>query len=46
MISQTPTAGTKAKKGDTVTLTYGKLQEASSTAPESTTAPSGTETTP
>jgi eukaryotic-like serine/threonine-protein kinase len=46
VISQTPTAGTKAKKGDTVTLTYGKLKEASSSAPESTTAPSGTETTP
>jgi serine/threonine-protein kinase len=44
VISQTPTAGTKAKKGDTVTLTYGKLQEASGTAPSSTTAPSGTET--
>ena len=45
VITQDPASGTKAKKGDTVTLTYGQRQEASSTAPSST-EPSGTETTP
>ncbi|WP_445147990.1 Stk1 family PASTA domain-containing Ser/Thr kinase [Baekduia sp. Peel2402] len=45
VITQDPASGTKAKKGDTVTLTYGQLQEASSTTPSST-SPSETETTP
>jgi eukaryotic-like serine/threonine-protein kinase len=43
--NQSPAAGTKAKKGDTVTITYGQLQQGSTSAPASTTAPGDTEGT-
>jgi beta-lactam-binding protein with PASTA domain/predicted Ser/Thr protein kinase len=45
VISQDPAAGGKAKKGDTVTITYGQLQQGSSTTPGSTTEPGDTEGT-
>jgi serine/threonine-protein kinase len=45
VISQDPAGGSKAKKGDTVTVTYGQFEGSSSTTPGSTTAPGDTEAT-